>query len=204
MGYRTKWKGSLKLSQPLTEKQQRWFNDWSKIRKIYYDSDKLMEHYKGVGSLDGDYGENGEFFGYIPNEVIFNYWNECYGSWVNGRNDENEDTWNECYRGWINGRNELMFPIHGKNNESPSNQPDLWMYWKIDGDTIEIDDDRVDGCSSWGGSHCDWLEYIRTKILSKWGITFEDGGEIKWSGESVSDVGSIVYDDNVIDVERGF
>ena len=70
------------------------------------------------------------------------------------------------------------------------------MYWKIDGDTIEIDSDRVDGCTSYGGSQCEWLEYIRTKILSKWGITIEDGGEIRWSGESVDDVGRMNYEDN--------
>jgi len=184
MGYRTKWKGSFKLSQPLSEKQQKWFNDWSKIRKVYYDSDKLMEHYKGVGSLDGDYGENGEFFGYLPND----WGNKSY--WDCDKSDREE------YNSWIGGDNELMFPIKGKHNDSPSNQPFLWMYWKIDGDTIEIDSDRIDGCSSWSGSQLKWLEYIRTKILSKWGITIEDGGEIRWSGEDVDDVGKMVYEDN--------
>ena len=185
MGYTTKWKGSLKLSQPLSKKQQKWFNDWSKIRKVYYDSDKLMEHYNGVGSLDGDYGENGEFFGYLPNDWgNKNYW------------DLDNDTLEKEYWNWIGGKNELMFPIEGKHNISPSNQPFLWMYWKIDGDTIEIDEDRVDGCTSYSGSQCDWLEYIRTKILSKWGITIEDGGEVRWSGEDVDDVGSVFYENN--------
>tara|TARA_B110000208_G_C11540661_1_gene347857 strand:+ start:98 stop:673 length:576 start_codon:yes stop_codon:yes gene_type:complete len=184
MGYRTKWKGSLKLSQPLSEKQQKWFNDWSKIRKVYYDSDKLIEHYKGVGSLEGDYGENGEFFGYLSND----WGNKSY--WDVEEKDRKE------YTSWLGGDNESMFPIKGKQNYSPSNQPSLWMYWKIEGDTIKIDQDRVDGSTSYSGSQCDWLEYIRTKILSKWGITIEDGGEIRWSGESVDDVGKMIYEDN--------
>ena len=140
----------------------------------------ITEHYKGVGSLDGDYGENGEFFGYLPNEVIENYENEG---------------WNREYGSWINGENELMFPIKGKNNYSPSNQPFLWNYWKIEGDRIEIDSERIDGCTSYGSSQCNWLEYIRTKILSKWDISIESG-EIRWSGESVDDVGKMYYENN--------
>ena len=33
MGYTTKWKGSLKLSQPLSKKQK-WFNDWTKSERF--------------------------------------------------------------------------------------------------------------------------------------------------------------------------
>jgi len=184
MGYNTRFEGYLVLSKPLTEKHQRWFDDWRTISKSYYDSDKLMEHYKGVGSLDGDYGENGEFFGYIPNEL------KTKDSW-DMNEDEKKDYWN-----WISGENELMFRSEGKGNDYPSNLPSNCCKWKIEGDILSYDDsERFRG-------YIEWLEFIRTKILSKWGITFEDGGEIKWSGESVSDVGSIVYDDNVIDVER--
>jgi hypothetical protein len=171
MGYNTKFKGSLKLSKTLTKEQQKWFNDWTTIRKKHYDSNKLMEHYKGVGSLDGDYGENGEFFGYIPNELR-----------------DGDNVWKSDYSQWVNGSSDLMFPIEGKNNDSPSNQPSLWNNWMIVGDELFYND----GDKFYG--YIEWLEYIRTKILSKWGITFEDGYKIKWRGEDKGDRGSIVYE----------
>tara|TARA_B100001057_G_scaffold314096_1_gene314228 strand:+ start:281 stop:844 length:564 start_codon:yes stop_codon:yes gene_type:complete len=178
MGYNTRFKGSLKLSKPLTEEQQKWYNDWRTIRKQHYDSDKLMEHYKGVGSLDGDYGENGEFFGYIPNEILKNY--ETNG-------------WNDEYQLWINGRNDMMFPK--EHNTPPSNQPSLWNKWKIEGDILSFDDEKE---KFYGYNN--WLEYIRTKILSKWGITFldvdSDENILRWIGDDTEDRGEIYYLNN--------
>jgi hypothetical protein len=177
MGYETEFRGYLKLSKPLTDEQQRWFNDWSDIRKQHYDSEKLSNYYNGVGSLDGEYGINGEFFGYIPTEV-----RELY---------EEIKGW-KIMMEWRNGKNPLMFPIEGKQNDPPSNQPSLWCEWKIDGNILHF---RDDGGSRKFGYYLEWLEYIRINILSKWGIQFEEGYSIDWRGDDFEDVGRVSYDD---------
>lgn len=178
MGYETQFEGYLKLSKPLTVERQRWFNDWSEIRKQHYGSEMLNNHYKGVGSLDGDYGENGEFFGYVPSELIESY-DETYN-------------WEE-YEQWINGENPLMFPIEGKQNNPPSNQPSLWCNWKIEGDTLFCG--LEDGYGKFYG-YLEWLEYIRLNILSKWGIHFKEGNSIRWRGEDFDDIGMVEYDES--------
>jgi hypothetical protein len=177
MGYETQFEGYLELSKPLTVEQQRWFNDWSDIRKQHYDSEKLSHHFKGVGSLDGEYGINGEFFGYIPSEV-----RELY--------EETED-W-DCIEEWVEGEHPMMFSIEGMENYPPSNQPSLWCYWKIDGDILFCGMDEGYGKFE---NYLDWLEYIRVKILSKWGIQFEEGNTIFWRGDDFEDVGRFSYDD---------
>ncbi len=174
MGYETQFEGYLKLSKPLSKEQQRWFNDWSDIRKQHYDSEKLSNHYKGEGSLDGDYGIDGEFFGYIPTEVRKLY--------------EETDDW-EIIEEWCNGEHSMMFSKEGMENYPPSNQPSLWCHWKIDGDILYYD---MDGMNFYG--YLEWLEYIRIKILSKWGIQFEEGYSIMWRGDDFDDVGSVSYD----------
>lgn len=178
MGYEIQFEGYLKLSKPLTVERQRWFNDWSEIRKQHYGSEMLNNHYKGVGSLDGDYGENGEFFGYVPSELIESY-DETYN-------------WEE-YEQWINGENPLMFPIEGKQNNPPSNQPSLWCNWKIEGDTLFCG--LEDGYGKFYG-YLEWLEYIRLNILSKWGIHFKEGNSIRWRGEDFDDIGMVEYDES--------
>jgi hypothetical protein len=74
-------------------------------------------------------------------------------------------------------------------NYSPSNQPSLWCHWKIDGDILYYDMDRMNFYD-----YLEWLEYIRIKILSKWGIQFEEGYSIMWRGDDFDDVGGVSYD----------
>ncbi len=178
MGYTTKFKGSLTLSKPLTEEQQKWYNDWMMIRKCSRDSQKLMEEYKGKYSLDGDYGVDGEFFGYVPKEHF---------------DEDGEPKWDRNYCGWINGNSEKQFSINPNFGYNP-NQPkgSNWCGWKIEGNQLLWDDREK------FYKYVEWLKYIKKNIFSKWDITFTDQTEIKWSGEDVEDCGVIYIEDGEI------
>ena len=188
MGYTTDFKGSLTLSKPLTEEQLKWYNDWKSIRKCSRDSQKLMEEYKGKYSLDGDYGVDGEFFGYVPKKYLDENGD---GIWYDENGDYIRDI--DSYSGWIGGDSVKQFSINPNFGYNP-NQPkgSNWCRWKIEGNQL-----------LWDGrekfyNYVEWLEYINKNIFSKWDITFTDQTEIKWSGEDVEDCGVIYIEDGWI------
>ena len=180
MGYTTDFSGELTLSKPLTEGQQRYYDDWSQTRRVKRDVSKLQEQYDGNYSLDGDYGTEGEYFGYVPSEVRKNY-------------EETHDWTGSGYGDWISGHTEESQVSELDGNKPPSTQPGLWCGWEIKDDTLQ-----------WDGSekfyhYQEWLQYVIDNFMERWDISLD--GEVKWTGEDDGDIGKIVVTENQIEVQ---
>lgn len=81
-----------------------------------------------------------------------------------------------------------------------------------------LDDELLDGICQWvptddgtgiewdGGEkfydYIPWIEYIVATYLVPWGYVLN--GSVRWSGEEVTDVGTIVVKDNVVKKVDGF
>lgn len=70
-------------------------------------------------------------------------------------------------------------------NDTPSDQPGLWLQWIPDekGSVIEWDGNEK------FSFYVEWLEYLIAKLLTPWG--YKLSGEVGWSGEGSSDHGVI-------------
>lgn len=77
-------------------------------------------------------------------------------------------------------------------NSPPKNQPGLWCQWipNEDGTAIQWD----------GGEkfydYIEWLEYLIKHFLEPWGYILN--GKIHWSGEEVTDHGTIFVENNKV------
>ena len=81
------------------------------------------------------------------------------------------------------------------HNSPPKEQPCLWCQWipSEDGNSIV-----------WNGGekfydYEDWIEYICSNFLQRWGYTLN--GRVEWQGECEDDKGVLTIVDNVLTVE---
>ena len=106
MGYTTDFNGEFKFSRPLTVKEKKYLNTFSKTRRMCRDVNKIMELHKGKhgnphpldDTAEGIYGKQGEYF-----------------AKDDGNFGQNDDT-------------------TVLNHNGPGNMPGLWCQWEPDED----------------------------------------------------------------------
>lgn len=85
-------------------------------------------------------------------------------------------------------------PTVAKPNGVPGNQPGLHCHWMPSGDGSFL---------AWDGmerfySYVEWLEYLVNKFFIRWGRKLN--GRVRWQGEASGDFGTIVIDDNKVEL----
>lgn len=107
MGYSTDFSGEFTLSRPLTDREASYIRTFSGTRRMKRDVAVLQSLYGGQHGLNGDYGQEGEYFafddgnfGQQNDKSIINY-NEkptsqpsLWCGWTIGQ-DSNSIVWNE-------------------------------------------------------------------------------------------------------------
>ena len=82
-------------------------------------------------------------------------------------------------------------------NETPKTQPSLWCKWIPNDDGTAI---------WWNGaekfySYIEWIQYLIQNFLEPWGYVLN--GTVEWRGEEPNDTGSIVIENNQVQVLEG-
>lgn len=81
-------------------------------------------------------------------------------------------------------------------NNPPKTQPGLWCQWVSTEDGAAIE---------WNGAekfyyYIEWIEYMIKNFFEPWGYSLD--GNVKWSGEESSDLGSIVIKKNIVTAKK--
>ncbi len=79
-------------------------------------------------------------------------------------------------------------------NIPPATQPGLWLQWIPTEDRKSI---VWDGCEKFY-NYIEWIHYIINKILIP--KKYILNGTVKWSGKNSTDKGTIIINDNMVDV----
>lgn len=83
-------------------------------------------------------------------------------------------------------------------NAPPAAQPALWCQWipAEEGSKLEWDGNEK------FYNYVEWLEYIIQHFMKPWGRTLN--GSVKFKGESFDDIGTIIIENNVVNVKNCF
>ena len=81
------------------------------------------------------------------------------------------------------------------HNKEPKGQPGLWCKWTVNNAGTQL---------GWSGAekfydYVQWLKYLITHFFNVWGVKLN--GKIRWQGEELGDIGTIVVEDSKVTVK---
>lgn len=142
MGYTTDFDGNLTLSRTLTEEEKTYLDNFSRTRRMKRDVTTLQEHYQGKHSLNGDYGNEGEYF--VDDERIGVICPNTPPGQVPYNDKTFDNRWEE----------------NSRRIKKEICQPGLWCQWIISDDGTKLE---------WDGNekfynYTEWLLVINNKV----------------------------------------
>ena len=178
MGYTTEFNGGFDLTPAPTEEQVNYINTFSSTRRMKRNPEILMETYGGKYGLNGNYGNDGEYF--CKDDGDFGQTND--ESVIDSNTPPGQLTWKE--------RNSMGWEEYEKWTKENPCQPGLWCQWIIEEGKLQWDEGEK------FYKYVEWLEYMIEHFFGPWGIQLN--GEVEWRGEDWNDTGTISIIDNQI------
>lgn len=187
MGYTTDFEGRLEFNKPLNNKQKDYINLFCSTRRMKRDNEILQKLYNGEHGLDGNYGNEGEYFamedgqsGQSNDESIIDY-NEPPNTPPRDKNIPSSE----------------YYTLKRLAIDNGTAVPGLWCNWCISEDGKYL---QWDGGEKFY-NYIQWLQYLINHFFNKWDVLLN--GEITWVGEGNNDFGKIVVIKSNIDVKIG-